>query len=145
MALKQKKWIVTLLAASCLAALFHLFGNSENSFKNLASTAQADSLITEVLYDFDIADSQIRKRTVSTDSLFSRTIYTVKLPPDISKTELHYQLQKKIIPYKMDSPAKIIMPEKDMHIHLLYEGTVIRTVQLRTDTEPKTISTSDDG
>lgn len=145
MASKQKKWIVTLLAASCLAALFHLIGNSENSFKNLANAAQADSLITEVLDHFDITNTQIRKRTVSIDSLFSRIIYTVKLPPEISKTEIHYQLQKKIIPYKMDSPAKIIMPEKDMHIHLLYAGTVIRTVQLRTDTEPKTISTSDDG
>lgn len=142
--MKQKKWIVTLLAASCTAALFLLFGNSENSFKNLTSAAQADSLITEVLYDFDITNSQIRKQTVSFDSLFSRTIYTVKLPSEISKTEIHYQLQKKIIPYKMDSPAKILMPEKDMRIHLLYAGTVIRTVQLSTDTQLQSVLKSDD-
>lgn len=145
MALKQKKWIVALLSASCAAALFLLFGNSEMPSKKLRTAAQADSLITEALGHFDITNSQIKKRTVSVDSLFSRTIYSVELPPGISKTEIHYHLHKKFLPYKIESPAKIIIPEKDMHIHLLYAGTVIKTVQLSTDTESQTFSTSDDG
>lgn len=110
----------------------------------MTSAAQADSLIIEAFGHFDIKNPQIRKRTVSIDSLFSRTIYSVAVPPEISKTEIHYHLHRKFLPYKIQSPAKIIIPEKDMHIHLLYEETVIKTVQLSTDTKSQPVSTSDD-
>jgi len=135
MPVRQKKLIVILLAASCIAAIFLLIDSTTNSSKKLTSGAQLDSLITETLDDFNIPNSQYRKRTVKIDSAFSRAIYIIDLAPDISKTALHYHLHKKVLPYVVESPARILMPEKEMNIHLDYKGTITHTIVLRTDRE----------
>ncbi|MGF1670984.1 MAG: hypothetical protein ACFCU6_11080 [Balneolaceae bacterium] len=133
MPLNQKKWIVILLAFSCAAALFLLFDSSDTHHKTLYSASQLDSLIINTLHHFNLPESQIKKQTIQIDSVFSRKIYTVQVAPSVSKTSLHYRLHRQLLPYNVDSPAKISLPGYDMDIQLVYNDTVIRTITLKTD------------
>jgi hypothetical protein len=131
---KQKKWVVLLLIAACIFTGALLLTTEPLVVKKLERVSQIDSLITQTFDLMNISDRQVRRRTIQIDSVFSRQVYTVDLPRGFSKTQLHYEMDKVLRPYKIETPAKVIFPERDMHIHLLYRDTIHRSVILRTDT-----------
>jgi hypothetical protein len=131
---RQRQWIVVLLAFSCLFALVLLWKSEPPVYKKITSPAQLDSLIQLTLSEMDVRSSQVRHRTIQVDSLFSRGVYHVNVAPNFSKTTLHYTLQQKAWPYGVTSLAKVEFPDRNMHIHLLVNDNIHRSVVIREDT-----------
>ena len=132
---KKKRIIAALLLTSCIVSAFLLAYTSAPVSRPLTSFSQSDSLIYNDLYKFNISDDQIRVQNVSVDSNLTRKKYTVNLAPEFSKTQLHNELHQTFYNYGVRTPADIIFPYQDFRIHLMYNGTVFRSITLATDPE----------
>lgn len=130
---KKKSVITILLLISCFISGYLLFATSYEGPKQLRDLAQADSLIQKKLTDFNIDEQQIHITTTQIDSNFSRKTYYIGLPYQFSKTQFHAELNRIFHDYSIETPAKVTFPEQNVNIHLLYRGTVIRTLSLQTD------------
>lgn len=129
----KKYLIVVLLMGACLASIFLLIYSSGTTVKTLNGMAEADSLLRNDFDTFNIADNQIKVRTIHIDSANIRKEYRVKVPPGFSKTQLHKEIHDTFLQYRVHSPAKVIFPEKDFNIHLIADNSVFMTVKLKTD------------
>ena len=133
---RNKKYlIVFLLLGACLISSFLLVHSSGSAVRTLSSLSEADSLLKNNLETFNIAQSQIREQVISFDSSKTRKVYHVRVPEGFSKTQLHHEIHNTFLKYEVRSPARIIFPEKDFHIHLLKNNTIFATVRLNTDPE----------
>lgn len=132
---KKKRLIASLLFISCFISGYLLFATSDRAQNYLHDLGQADSLIQKKLADFNIDEQQIRTTITRVDSNFRRKTYHLGLPYRFSKTQFHAELNRTFHDYAVKTPAKVTFPEQDVDIHLLYQGTVIRTISLQTDPE----------
>jgi hypothetical protein len=101
--------------------------------QTITTEAEVDSLIELAFSDYGITRSQYRSQALAIDTSFSRKIYRMNVPEEFSKTSFHLRLQKAISPYGLEVPAKIYFPDEDMHIHILYNDTVWRTIRITTN------------
>jgi hypothetical protein len=129
----KRVWVVWLLFFSCIAAAVLLLKMETPPRTQLTSTAQLDSLITLTLDEHNISQNRIRSRTVEIDSVFSRNLYTVRVPPDFSKTSFHYSLHHNLQPYRVQTIGHVQFPEQNLRIHLLVNDKVHRSVFLNSD------------
>ncbi len=129
----RKRWIVLLLVASCLAGGILLLTWTPQEYQILRSPAQLDSLIELNLERFQVEDQRVRTTSIRLDTTEVRRIYNLRLPPHISKTQWHYELDKLVRPYGVSTPARVIFPEQDMRIHLAYRENILRTLHIRSD------------
>lgn len=133
--MKQRPLITILLALSCIASAVILgLTPAYNSFHD-NSADNLDSLITSTLRDEPLIGSNFRRYNIKIDSTFTRTVFRVPVHPTFSKTMFHYALHKKLTKFEIDSPARVIFPEKDMYIYIYEDGTIKSTIRLIT-TEP---------
>jgi hypothetical protein len=95
-----------------------------------------DSLIASALSQEPSIGTNFRRYDIEVDSNFTRTVYRVPVHPTFSKTMFHYTLHQKLSKLKIDSPAKVLFPERDMNIYIYDNGTIRSTIRLIT-TEPK--------
>lgn len=131
---EHKKYLITLLLlVSCIVSAFLLIFTPADEYKELNSLAEADSLIARHFADYSIPDEQIQTATVDADTLIQRKNYYVSLPRGFSKTHFHAELNRALNPLKVETPAKVTFPSRDMLIQLVYSNTVIRSISLRTD------------
>lgn len=131
---KTKKLLIALLLfVSCVISAIMLIYAPEPTNRKLRSFAHADSLILQTFDEFNIPSSQVRITVIRVDSNLTRKRYRVELPPGFQKTMLHAELNRTFNGLPVETPASVILPERDMKIQLTYEGTVFRTVDLRTD------------
>ena len=127
--------MVRLLAVCCLAAGLLLLTWEPRVQKQIQTAAEVDSLIHTTLQQFSIPERQIRTQTVRIDTIATRKVYTVNVPRHLSQTEWHYELDRKVRPYRVGTPATVRFPEQDLDIQLTYNNRVIRTVRLRSTEE----------
>jgi hypothetical protein len=131
---KKKNIIIFLLVVSCITCVFLLSYLPSTQSRHLKDIAQTDTLISRELSDFNIKPAQIHVHTLKVNNTFHRKIYDISLPPGFSKTYLHADLTRKLDPYDVKTPARLHLTDNDMDIELYYDGTVIRTLKLKTDT-----------
>lgn len=132
---KKKRVIASLLLVSCFISGYLLFAASGGESNRLHDLARADSLIQKKLSDFNISNRQVQITTTRIDSNFSRKTYHIGLPYRFSKTQFHAELNRTFHDLAIETPAKVTFPERNVNIHLLYRGTVVRTLSLQTDPE----------
>ncbi len=132
---KKKRIIATLLFISCFISGYMLLATSGGEVNTLRNLSQVDSLIHQKFEDFNIGEQQVKVFTTPVDSNLSRKTYHVGLPYQFSKTQFHAELNKAFYDYNIKTPAEVTFPEQNVNIHLLYQGTVIRSVSLQTDPE----------
>lgn len=130
---QKQYWIVFLLFISCFFSAALLFITEPVQTSPLQSAAELDSLIVETLSDFRVNTDQFRTKTTTIDTSFTRKTYIVDVPSQFSKTMFHYDLHTKLSRYLLDTHGVVHFPDEDLHIHLIFAGTVHRTIQLRTD------------
>lgn len=136
---QQKQYIVILLLLSSVLAALLLWNSEPVDPVKLTSPVQLDSMIVRTLNEFNIPETQIRTESVQIDSIFSRNIYTVFVSPLFSKTTLHFELKQHVWPYDVRTIASVEFPERHMNLHLLYENTIYRSLQIRTDPDIQVI------
>jgi len=130
---QKQYWIVFLLFISCFFSAALLFTTEPVRTSPLQSPAELDSLIIDSLLDFDVSRNQIRIQTTRIDSAFSRTTYIVDVPSQFSKTTYHFNLHTYLSHYLIDTHGVVHFPDEDLHIHLIFDDTVHRTIRMRTD------------
>lgn len=129
----KKKLIAGLLLVSCIISGWLLVITPAADTQSLQRLTQADSLLQRTLGDYNVSKGQVRTSSTQIDSNFTRIVHTVYVPPGFSKTQFHASLKQRLAPYGVAVPAKVIFPDRDMHIQFDYNDTIIRTVKLITD------------
>ena len=134
--MKRRPLITILLALSCIASAIILVATP--AYKSIDYTAadNLDSLITSTLRTEPSIGSNFRIYKLEVDSSFTRTVYRVPVHPTFSKTTFHFDLHKELLKYKLESPARVTFPNRDMNIYIYDRGTIKSTIRLIT-TEPK--------
>lgn len=138
---KGKKIITVLLGVSCVVSGMILASTNPAEITRLKEIDQIDSLINVQLTNHLVMPAQVRTSTVQVDSLLNRKIYRVRVPSRFSKTMFHIDLNKELTPYRINTPARIRFPSRDMNIYVYSFDTVLRTIHLTTDTDLDTVST----
>lgn len=133
--MNKKRYLTILLVLCCIAVGVLHFKIDPKLNKQLQTASQFDSLITQTTFDFRISAEQVSIRTVELDSVFHRKVYTLNVPPGFSKTTFHHHLQHRLYPLKATLYGKVQFPERDLHLQIVYNNTVHRTVLLRTDSD----------
>ncbi len=95
-----------------------------------------DSLVTSHFEKNPVIGNNYRTYRIDVDTNFTRTVYRVPVPPAFSKTMFHMNLHTSLQKYKIETPARVRFPERDMNIYIHQNGTIRSTIRLIT-TEPK--------
>jgi hypothetical protein len=101
--------------------------------KKLTTSSQLDSLITLTFEDLELRSNQVRRQSIEVDSLFSRSVYNLRVAPNFSKTTLHYTLQQTLWPYGVSTVARVEFPQRDMHIHMIVNNNIRRSIIIKED------------
>ena len=107
----------------------------------ISSQEHLDEVIQQGLREQGIADEHYRVYTAVQDSFFTRKVYQIDTPPGFSKTTLHYELHKLLHEYGVQLPGKVQFPEQDLRLYVRVNGTIFRTLRVRTN--PELLSTPD--
>jgi hypothetical protein len=99
----------------------------------LSSASQLDSLIFLTFDEFRLPQSQIRMQSVKVDSVFSRNIYSVRVPRNFSKTSFHFSLHSELLPYQAETIGHVEFPDHNLRIHVIVNNKVHRSVIINTD------------
>ncbi len=129
----QKKILLGLLAGSCLVVFLTLVFYPADEHSPLQHLSQADSLIQEELSRFRVPSDRIRTINYPVTDDFTRKRYIVLLPPGVSKTHFHSELNRKLHPYRVETVGFADVPEGEVNVLILFENKIIRTIELRTD------------
>lgn len=101
----------------------------------LQSLQEIDQIIEKELTEFNIKESQIAKRQFGIEQGFDRKILRVTVPSNFSKTFFHSELAYNLFPYGIQTPSIVELPSGDMNIHIYWMNTVVRTIELRQNTD----------
>lgn len=119
-----------LLIVSCAISGYLLLITEAVPVYSLKSPQQIDSLITSSFREFDISESRMRTQNIRMDSSFTRKRYTVEVSPSFSKTSFHYRLHERLWPYDATTIGRVEFPDKNLQVHIAYNGTIHRTIYL---------------
>jgi len=139
----RKKIVAVLLGITCLVSGFILAYTPADTIKSLHSLSQLDSIIEEHIISSGLTDTQFQINSIQVDSVLTRKKYRIMVSPGFSKTTFHIKLHQSLAGFDIESPAKVHLTDQNMTIYLYYKNTVIRTVELITDTEISNSSTTD--
>lgn len=128
-----KRILTILLVIACILSAIILTATPPVVEKKIYTHAQLDSLIQLSFTEASIRPDQIRAFDVEIDTSFSRKVYRIRVAPSFSKTSFHLKLHKRFYDLGLDTPTRVVFPERDMNIYFSYNDTIIRTVRLITD------------
>lgn len=131
-----RKRLVLLLLLVCIGISGYLVWDPSFFDKpELKSLDEIDQIVEKELFEFNIKESQIKKRQSGIENGFDRSIIRVTVPSNFSKTFFHSELAHNLYPYGIQSPAIVDLPSGDMNIHIYWMNTVVRTIELRPNTD----------
>ncbi len=132
--LLRKQVLAGLLAASCAAVFLLLVLHPGPQRSSLQSFSQVDSLIISELTRFHVSTDRIRTFEYHVSDGFTRKRYVISIPPGVSQTHLHAELNRKLRHHRVDTVAFVNVPEREMKVLILFNDKIIRTLELRTET-----------
>lgn len=122
-----------MLLIACILSGIILASTPAYRAAHISTYAELDSLILDSFTKSSLSSEQFRTYTIDLDSSLTRKVYRVNVAPSFSKTTFHVHLHQRFYDYGIQTPARIIFPERDMNIYMSYEGTILRTIRLITD------------
>ncbi|MBK97459.1 MAG: hypothetical protein CL672_01545 [Balneola sp.] len=139
--MNKKIILVILLTFACATSTYLLISIPISTSMRITSQKHLDEVIQKGLQKQGIANDHYRVYTAVKDSLFIRKVYQIDTPAGFSKTTLHYELHKLLTEYGIQLPGKVLFPEQDIHLYVTSNGTIYRTLRVRTS--PDITSSSD--
>ena len=131
--MNKKIILVILLIFACVSSAYLLISIPSTTPMHITSQEHLDEVIQQGLHEQGIANEHFRVYTAIQDSLFTRKVYQIDTPPSFSKTTLHYELHKLLHEYGVQLPGKVQFPEQDLHLYVKVNGTIFRTLRVRTN------------
>ncbi len=129
----KKTHLLALLASANAVALWLLLSVEPVPTLKLDRLADADPLIRAELAAFQIPADQIREREITPGDTARRILYLVSVPPAWPKTRFHLHLVERLREVGLDTWGVVEFPDRTLRIHVLWQGNVTRTIELRTD------------
>ncbi len=139
--MNKKIILVVLLIFACVSSAYLLLSIPTTTPMRISSQEHLDEIIQQGLREQGIANEHYRVYSAVQDSFFTRKVYQIDTPPGFSKTSLHYELHKLLYEYGVQLPGKVQFPEQDLHLYVRVNGTIFRTIRVRTN--PELLSTPD--
>lgn len=131
--MKKRKILITCLLISTIFFSIVLAVIIEPSYvSTITDLSELNNHIDLAIEHAGLELSIFEKTTVKVTNEFSRTIYTTRLPSSFSKTSFHLALHQYLYQLNIQCPAKVILPENNMNIHIVYKNTIFRTIKLNT-------------
>ena len=132
---EQTKKIITLwlLAGSCITAFLILLLYPVEQPYRLQNLNQTDSLILQELALLNVTEERIRTFQYQVNDHFTRKRFVVDLPPNVSKTRFHAELNRQLRPWQIKTVGYVDVPEQEMTLYILYQDKIIRTLDLRSE------------
>ena len=140
--MNKKIILVILLIFACVSSAYLLISIPSTTPMHITSQEHLDEVIQQGLHEQGIANEHFRVYTAIQDSLFTRKVYQIDTPPSFSKTTLHYELHKLLHEYGVQLPGKVQFPEQDLHLYVKVNGTIFRTLRVRTNPDLITVPDS---
>ncbi|MDX1590513.1 MAG: hypothetical protein R3283_01040 [Balneolaceae bacterium] len=131
--IRKRRWITGLLLVSTILASVLLWKSDPNKRQSLHSPEQLDTLITSAFDEAGVENAQFEKQTVQVDSVFSRSVYRVRVAPGFSKTTLHYTLQQAVWPYRVSTVGRIEFPARTLYLHFMINENILSSVIVSDD------------
>ena len=131
--MNKKIILVILLIFACVSSAYLLLSIPTTTPMSISSQEHLDEIIQQGLRKQGIANEHYRVYTAVQDSFFTRKVYQIDTPPGFSKTSLHYELHKLLYEYGVQLPGKVQFPEQDLHLYVRVNGTIFRTIRVRTN------------
>ena len=131
--MNKKVILVILLIFACISSAYLLISIPNTTPMRITSQEHLDEVIQQGLQEQGITNEHFRVYTAIQDSLFTRKVYQIDTPPSFSKTTLHYELHKLLHEYGIQIPGKVQFPEQDLHLYVRVNGTIFRTLRIRTN------------
>lgn len=129
----KKKLLALLLFICCLLSTGLLLNAGPAPEKKIKNLKQLDSLILKKLYAFGVTQGQISSYDTVIDATFKRKVFTLTVPKKFPETKLHLSLKKAFQSYHFLLPARVLFPDKDLRIHFMFKGTILRTLLIDTE------------
>lgn len=126
-----KKILLGMLALASLAVFLLLLLHPGEQRSTLKSFSQVDSMIVHELNRFEVEPDHIRIFEYPVTEDFTRKRYVVSLPPGISQTHLHAELNRSLGRYRVQTKGQANVPQRETRILILFDNKIIRTVELR--------------
>ncbi len=134
--MKRKPIITILLAISCIVSGVILAYSPGTQKINHNAADDLDSLIVSHFVNNSVIGDNFRTYRIEVDTNFTRMVYRVPVPPAFSKTMFHMNLHSSLQKYDIETPARVIFPERNMNIYVHQDGIIRSTIRLIT-TEPE--------
>ncbi|MCH8495374.1 MAG: hypothetical protein LAT57_07045 [Balneolales bacterium] len=131
---KLSRLNIILLLSIVVTAYLHVLIEPAHE-KQFESWNELDELIIRHIQDYGHPAQRVRLRSVEVNDRLTRRIITVDIDPSYTQTDFHRQLQLLLRPYGAKLYATVEFPERISTIHVLFDGTVARTIRFqRVDT-----------
>ncbi len=137
---KQKKVAIAIaLSVSSLLMIWLLMNTKSHEEITVKDLAVIDSLVVDELESYSIRRKQIKTKTIRVGD-FSRIHYEVRIPRELSKMQIHTDIHYRLYDIGIQSPAQLMLPERNLTIYISANETVVRTIQLISDTTFKAVN-----
>lgn len=131
--LKRQKVLLSVLAVCALLLIVMLGGEVGFEHNRLKTLDQIDSLSNIVLRKHRLGNTRRKVTSTDVDTIFVRKTTRIGVPMRFSKTLFHLELAQTLQEWDVEAPARVYLPENELHIHLTYKNTIVRSLELYND------------
>lgn len=132
--LHKKSILLVLMVVAIVASLLVLFSDSPLfDSDNQLTFSELDSLEEYVKRQHRIAHLPTRTEHVQVDSQFTRKVSEMGVPLLFSKSLFQLALNQQFSQYGIRVPGKYDIQTGELALHYVFEGTVIRSLVMKTD------------
>jgi hypothetical protein len=129
----NKPLLLAILSAAVLLTAYLLWTVPAVPSLTLSSIDDSESIILSILNRHAITEGEVKTRVIEFDNGSKRVIHTVGVPPAWPKTRFHLDLNDTLRKVGLDTYGVVEFPDRQLRVHVLYRGKVVRTVALNTD------------
>lgn len=121
---------IILLLSIVITAYLHVLVEPAHE-KQFKSWNELDELVLQHIQDYGHQAQRVRLRSIEVNERLTRRVITVDIGSSYTQTDFHRQLQLFLMPYGAKLYATVEFPEKTSTIHILFDGTVARTIRFQ--------------
>jgi hypothetical protein len=129
-----RKQLALLLILCSISAGILLWHSPREQMKEFSGWEEFDQFLLRQIQDFGHPVQRIRWRTIQVNDDFSRKVILVDIPQGFPQTHFHKIVADSLRNYGLQTWATVSFPDRFVHVHILQDDTIIRTIQFQRQT-----------
>lgn len=126
----SKHLVIALLLCNLAAGLL-LLTSKPVEIRPLSSWEELDNNLLAFIQDFGFPPHRVRIRSTEVNDRLTRKTITVDIHQGYPQTEFHRLLSREVAVFGADTYANVQFPERLSTIHIMFDGTIVRTIRFR--------------